>query len=197
VTVPPVGTIVLLGWTESPSPIDDGMPDWVANILADAMTARHVATFPSTSKAAERAEHVTALHLSHVLRVRGPRNFNWVSTRERELVRGAFDDPGFPWTMQGQIVLLTPLHAPIPQLDADEVIGMLAPQAHDAHAWSRAGVAVQVRAAVDGDLAAIFSVSSNVEAALIEEIERAAAAAHIETRQVSDAELATALAGPS
>jgi hypothetical protein len=198
VTIPSTGSVLLVGWTESSQPVDGGMPDWVQSIFADAFCARHVVTFPSTTDDTERAERVTALRVSGLKRFLdqgAPRDFKLISTRDRALVCRAFDDPGFPWWMQGQFLLLTPLEAPQPRLDADETIQMLAPPANDPNAWSLEHVAAQVRAGVDGDVAVIFSVSALVEKDLTSDLASAAAAAHIGMQQLSEVDFAAALAG--
>jgi len=198
VAVPASGSVCLIGWTDSASTVDDGMPDWVAEILATALTAQHVVTFPATSKVSTSAERVTELStgiVKHALTGTGPRRFALVSTQRPDITRSAFDDTGFPWWLQGQFLLLTPQDAAPPQLDADEVLALLAPDPTDPDAWSLPGVVAQLRAGVDGDVGALYGVSASVTRLLITNIESAASAQGVGCRQLSEAAFVEALAG--
>jgi hypothetical protein len=128
-----------------------------------------------------------------VLAHTGPHRFALISTQRPEIVRIAFDDHGFPWCMQGQVLLLTPPDTAVPEIGAKDAIALLAPTITDTKAWNLPGVVAQLRAGVDGDVAVLYCVSSTVESALVGSIEHAGSAQGIECQRLSEAEFTAAL----
>ena len=98
-------------------------------------------------------------------RLRGtPADITLVSTRRPETAVRLFDDEGFPWWMQGQVVLLSePDVAPL-EID-QELLLALSGDAWTTHAASlaAAGIAGIVRPGVDGDVAGLLTLTDAFE----------------------------------
>jgi hypothetical protein len=165
---PAVGTLTLLGWRLEPEPVDAGVPPPVAKVLARALTAVARVTFPSSSAGrpatagwtARGGEWLCALgggvrgRLAAAAQQR-PAEPVLLSTREPETVLQLFDDPVYPWWLQGQVALLSaPAHA-LPPPDRISLTALLS----DDWAGQAAALGVEgaVRPGVDGDVAGIWS----------------------------------------
>jgi hypothetical protein len=83
-----------------------------------------------------------------------------------------FDDAGFPWWMQGQVVLLSEAAAPPPDFD-DKTLLALYGEDWIKHAISLAAVGVNgiVRPGVDGDVASVLTLTAAFEQVLLAALE--------------------------
>ncbi|SFN87885.1 hypothetical protein SAMN05216386_2056 [Nitrosospira briensis] len=181
------GSEALIGWRQIPDPVDDGVPTDVAMVMARAFTAVARVTFlcaPEINGVKDGwtqsgEEFVRAMRKPGLARVisrvidRIPRDAALVSTRRPETALRLFDDPAFPWWMQGQIVLLSAHEAGPPELDCECAISLV-----DNDDWSNqkeilseAGILGMVRPGVDGDVAGLFSLVPSLEAALLSTLE--------------------------
>ena len=207
--LPPArGTVTLIGWSQSPPPPDGGIPDPVARALAGALTSTSRVTFPSShafpSAASSWAEcdgdHVRLLTRKGVAgriaaRLRGtPRNITFVSTRRSGCAMQLFGDEGFPWWMQGQIVLLSQPAAPPPEIDEPQLLALFDDDwIERADALAAGGVEAVVRPGVDGDVAALLARSAAFEQAILAALEREASRLDAEWEIVSEELFATKL----
>jgi hypothetical protein len=107
----------------------------------------------------------------------------------------AFEDAGFPWWLQAQIMLLTPGGHEPPDLSADTVVQLVAPKATDSELWNIPGVVAQVRAGVDGDVAAIFCTASSIANQLVTRVAEEAHDAAVQFDQLTEQRFSEALAG--
>jgi hypothetical protein len=164
--------LTLIGWSQSTDPPDGGVPDEVAHALARAFTSVARVTFPCSSVNAVatsvwsqldadliRALTAKASRGRIAAKLRGtPRDMVLMSTRRPETARRLFEDAGFPWWLQGQVVLLSRPDAPPPDVD-DEAPLALFEEDWTGHAASLAPVGIEgiVRPGVDGDVAGLLT----------------------------------------
>lgn len=188
---PPKGEFALIGWTQSAK--DGGVPSTVADALARGLTRFGRVTFLSSSLKARPGSQWKPQGPDYVgsflfavgrgwqtaipLRLRRT-ELPLLSTTREEVVCSLFDDAGYPWWLQGQFVLLSPLVATPPKLDTHQLL----PAELLGDEWSsclsdltEAGVDALMRPGVDGDVVGLVSRSPAAHRRVIENIRRAAA----------------------
>ncbi len=201
---PPAGSLTLVGWMHAANEQDGGVPPDVADVLARALTSVARVTFPSSRVSASGAQIwssfdgglVRALTDSGVVartaaKLRGaPSNGALISTRDAELAARAFDDEGFPWWLQGQVLLLSSPDGAPPDVSAPTVTALFeddwAEQAARLTALDVQGV---VRPGVDGDLAGVLTLTEALEKSLLDALEREARLAGLSWAIVPEAAL--------
>ena len=150
---PDRGRLTLLAWTGSPGTVDSGVPGEIAGVLARSWTSIARVTFPSSLTGATRI----------------------VSTRDRDAVVRAFDDPAFPWWMQGQVLLLSEPDRDPPAVDEPGLRALLEEDwARTATALEGRGVNGVVRPGVDGDVAGLLALSDPFDGRMMQTLEREA-----------------------
>jgi hypothetical protein len=120
----------LIGWRVSPeADRDSSVPDEVALLLARAVVDVARATFPSSSSEGMSSADIvrelrpTSFRLRMRLLLCRPLNhLRLVSTSNPEVARVLFDDPAFPWWMQGQLVLIGN-NVKVDELNLDRMLG--------------------------------------------------------------------------
>lgn len=190
----------LVGWRTG---VDDGVPPGVAQVLAQALCSVARVTFatsaiepgpPSRWREAD-GDYVLTLSPGTML----GRARRWVGTsrpvtlrssRNPASVAALFDDPGFPWWLQGQAALLTPLAADLPDLaTADDDTWFSDPAVIPVQAIG------SLRPAVDGDAAALAWREARYRQAFGEALRAACSAAGAKLQPLDEASFAAALAG--
>jgi hypothetical protein len=160
------GNLLILGWRRMPEyEIEGGVPDEVAEILANSLTRAALVTFPSiesSSGTGDNVQRVDAGFLESLeagyLRI--PGSFNIISTTRPESAKALFNAGGFPWDMQGQIILLSPLGSQPPALDRKTLFSVMTDNLKaDFDMLSLMGVQAIIYPGVDGDVAGIASSS--------------------------------------
>jgi hypothetical protein len=168
---PSAGRLMLIGWKKDPEPVDGGVPEDVAPLLARALTSIGRVTFLSSAVQASSGSGWWPLK-------RAPGHAELMSTTDPQTVMQAFDDAAHPWSMQGQVLLISaPAEAP-PEIDRKQLRALLENEwAEAAKALSTPGVIGVVRPGVDGDLAGLLTLTADAErmslAALESETHRA------------------------
>jgi hypothetical protein len=172
---PPTGRLTLVGWSQTPAPRDGGVPEDVARVLARAFTSTARVTFPcsfvNTGAAASvwsplDGDHVRALTGKGigkriVAKVKhAPPDITLMSTRRAQTAMRLFDDAGFAWWLQGQVVVLSAPAAPPPDVNQAELLSLF-DEDWARRAASLAGLDVHgvVRPGVDGDVAGLLSLT--------------------------------------
>ncbi len=161
--------MTLIGWKQDPDPIDAGVPKEVAAVLARALTSLALVTFPSSIE-----------HASATGRVVGPRkgapgDLVLVSTTDAETAMQAFDDPEYPWWLQGQVLLMSASSAAGPDISRNQLFALFAEEwAREAATLAQFGVVGIVRPGVDGDMAGFLSLSAGFDDAMLAALEREA-----------------------
>ena len=168
---PSMGRMMLIGWKQDPEPVDAGVPDDVAAVVARALTSIGRVTFPSS------AVHASAGGWSPFKR--GPDAGDLLSTTDPQTVTQAFDDAAHPWSMQGQVLLISAPSVPPPEIDRKRLRALLENDwSGAADALAPPGVIAVLRPGVDGDLAGLLTLTADAErtslAALEGETRRAA-----------------------
>ena len=184
---PATGRLTLLGWSQTPESVDAGVPDEVAGALARALTSIARVTFPSSAATdgATRAWSPAGDDLVQALggkgfgervvaKLRGrPPNVALMSTRRPETAMRLFDDASFPWWMQGQVVLLSGLDAPPPDIDEDALLALFGEDwTTRAASVAAAGIKAIMRPGVDGDVAGLLSLRDEFEQTVLDTLER-------------------------
>jgi hypothetical protein len=119
-----------------------------------------------------------------------PTGGNLISSRQPEVVTQAFDDPDFPWWLQGQALLLSAPDAAPPDLDEPALMVLFeddwAGQAASLHSVGVEGV---VRPGVDGAVAGTLSLDDAFDRGLLDALEREARLAGMPWSIIREAEL--------
>ena len=161
---------VIIGWSVSPTPVDAGLPEPVANVLSNALVRHFLVTYP-TNKG---------------------RRISFVHAREREGVRSAFDDAYFDWSQKQQCLFLSPTQAPPPELSENDLIRVL--QSKTLYELTDLGVNGLVLPGVDGDVAGIYTFTQDLQHQLLGDIGAACDEAGSRLQFVSEVEFIEALA---
>jgi hypothetical protein len=191
--LPPLtGRFTLIGWKESTEAIEAGVPDKIAQVLARAFTsiarvifladAGGLDTWTPLKGDAIRTLTSKGFAARVASKLKGtPSDMALVSTRHPETAMRLFDDAGFPWWQQGQIVLLASEdrshHDVEPeQLDTFDKETLLNLFSDDwtmrAAPLASKGVAGVVRPGVDGDVAGLLSLAGAFERTALDALER-------------------------
>ena len=186
--LPPVaGRLTLIGWRQAVEPIDDGVPEEVARVLAGALVSVARVTFASSSSgpAATNGWSQRGGDLIRTLTRKGiggrvvakltgaPPDIGLTSTKRPETVVRMFDEAAFPWWMQGQLALLSEPDAPPPDIDEPTLLALFEDEwTKEAASLARIGVQGIVRPGVDGDVAGLLSLSEGFEQGTLDALER-------------------------
>jgi hypothetical protein len=100
---------------------------------------------------------------------RQPVMVDLVSTRDRRVAAGLFDDPGYPWCLQGQVALLSAPDSPPPLVDRETLFAVFADGwEQNAQRLRGAGIFGLLRPGVDGDVAGVFTLADDAGQALVD-----------------------------
>lgn len=192
---------LLVGWSLPPAPDrDDGMPKTIASAFVKALLRVGKLTYPSSSAPPSSPNTQSRLMKprgigAHLRTALGnePSTFWAVTTTEPEIACDLFDDPGFPWWLQGQGALITRGES-LPELDRAMLLAATDPAFTVTQAaLSDLGAVALVRPGVDGDVAGIASPSGDVEAEILSSLEAAASEARMGWLLVDEESFATFL----
>jgi hypothetical protein len=165
---PDHGHLTLVAWTAGAESVDGGVPGEIAGVLARSWTSIARVTFPSSLTGATTI----------------------VSTSDPGTVLHAFDDPAFPWWMQGQVLLLSEADRDPPAVGEPDLRALLDEDwARRAAALQPGGVHAVVRPGVDGDVAGILALSDPFDGRMMENLEREARLAGLAWSLVSESAL--------
>lgn len=202
-SLPPAqGHLVLVGWRGADNDAGGGVPADIAQVLARGFTAVARVTFACSSAEIDVTSDWTAWRDRDAYRgvetggamtrlrstLRGaPRLLTLCSTRDAATAARLFDDGGFPWWLQGQVVVLSRQDGPPPDLTATLWHALLEDE------WLDALMDVDdrnvfgiVRPGVDGAVAGIFTSVPDVERAVIDALRHEAEAAGVEWAEVAE-----------
>lgn len=171
------GQIILIGWRLAIIPLDEGVPSLVALTVARALTSVATVSFPVSElghDADSGKDLVRTLESGRLIR-HAPRNVRFLSTRDPRKTIRLFQDPGYPWHLQGQVALLSPRHSDPPAIDRQDLFSLMEDDwlERSLQLISR-GVVGVLRPGVDGDIAAILSLDDDFAKSLMEALESAA-----------------------
>jgi len=178
--------LTLLGWRQTPERPDAGVPEEVARALARALTSVARVTFPCSFVKAVATSVWSPLDgdLIRALTGKGfagrivarlsgtPADITLMSSRRPETAMRLFDDAGFPWWMQGQVVLLSKPDAPPPDVDEETLLALFGEDWTE-HAASLAPLGIEgvLRPGVDGDVAGLLSLTDVFEEVVLAALE--------------------------
>jgi hypothetical protein len=198
---PTVGSVTLVGWQLPVVPVDSGVPPDIALVLARALTSVAWVTFPvapSSENAIRRSHNQTQIRsvapenlgeCTSALLKREPLTVELVSTRDPGVAACLFDDPGYPWWLQGQVALLSDPDSE-PQLVERKVLLSALTGEWEKHAGHlrAAGIWGLLRPGVDGDVAAVFALAGDAGQALVDGLREKATAAGFDCLLLSESE---------
>lgn len=199
--LPPAhGTLVLIGWQITPTPVDEGMPETVGAVLARVMTSLGNVVFLSSDVKdglANEWKSVGEVAVC-VLKEQNPlKSFlNYVSgntsdlvllsTRNTEKVIRLFDDGTYPWWLQGQIVVLSEPEQPMPEITRENLLSLFEDD------WTRQtqhlqsiGIQCVMRPGVDGSVAGFLFLTDGFRSKFLENFENESRAAGFEWNLLS------------
>lgn len=200
-------SLMLIGWTSSPSSVEGGVPEAIALLLARSLTAVAQVTFASSSP---RATAMTwAAAGEDAVRLLKPEKLGdkivggfrrrseivLLSTRNPATALRMFDDASYPWALQGQVGLLSATEDELPMIDFGTMSDLLSGdvQRHVA-SLTRAGLLALLRPGVDGDVAGLFSMDPNIEIGIVSDLRTRAADLGVQFEQLSEDTFADRLA---
>ncbi|MBL8251624.1 MAG: hypothetical protein JNK31_08150 [Candidatus Competibacter sp.] len=202
--LPLIGECALLGWRLAVAPAEAGVPAEVAKMIAGALTATFRVAFACSKSLRPRGTgwiEGEAGDWACVSGGGGRFKAFWrresttpvlLATRRSEIASRLFDDPVYPWWLQGQVALLWTADAPLPAAESIAWATLL-----DEGWISRAtalGAQGAVRPGVDGDVAGLWVTRSALMAQLLNTLEERAGAAGFAYQVLSEEAFAQALA---
>ena len=190
------GRAALIGWHDPAAQHEGGVPPRIAAVIARALTSAARVTFPSSVIAPAATadwspsdgDEVRVLPGRSVrgritARLRGlPSVVMLISTRQPASAMRLFDDPGFPWSLQGQLALLSRPDAPPPPIDERTLLALFG----DDRASHTAGLEGILRPGVDGDVAGLWSLAESFEQTTLAALERETRAAGFDWAMVTE-----------
>jgi len=185
---PSEGRLTLIGWSQPAERRDAGVPEEVAGVLARALTSIARVTFPCSFVKPVATDGWSPMgdDLIRMLSVKGlgrrilsnfrgtPTDITLMSTRRPETAAGLFDDAGFPWWQQGQVVLLSKADAPPPGIDGETLLALFEDDwtKRAASQLAPGGIEGILRPGVDGDVAGLLSLTDAFEQVSLEVLQR-------------------------
>lgn len=173
---------LLVGWSVPPAPDrDDGVPKPIADAFGRALVRVGRLTFPRSSEPPNSPRTLSrpmrpvgiAERLSTALGST-PSKFWAVTTTDPKVASELFDDPGFPWWLQGQAALVSKSDS-VPSLDRATLLAATDPAFKVTRAsLSALGAVALIHAGVDGDVAGVASMNREVDAEILRSLEAAA-----------------------
>jgi hypothetical protein len=171
----------LIGWRQTPTDPDGGVPGQVAAVLAAALAAVARITFPSSQAAAASVDwasrdgdDVRTLSgggMTSAVRAalkRTPREIVLVSTRNSATAARLFDDGAYPWWLQGSFALLSARDDAPPELEWKQAVALLnGPTPADVDSLPPV-IGGLLRPGVDGDVAGLLSRGASLEQEVLE-----------------------------
>jgi hypothetical protein len=178
------------------------VPQDVAQVIARAVTSWGSISFPVGPALARTLHggdaiasvHATMFQLPRALLGRRPARLYLCSTRTPELALHLFTDPDFPWHLQGQIGILTMNRDQAPALSHDMLLSLLdGDWARHIDYLTSSGVIGLLRPGVDGDVAGLFSFTSDAHQEMMSALEHEARRAGLGWILVSEPDFAQRL----
>jgi hypothetical protein len=158
---------LLIGWRVDPTPVDAGLPPQVAQILARSLVHHFLVTCMSSTFSGTAEDGWTPSGSHFIRRLVGrrqshhffagvPAHATLFATREPAAVVTMLNDACFPWTLQGQVALLSDPAVPPPPSFEPDGVEMLC-----CLSWWKSASAIEglwgaLRPGVDGDIAGVF-----------------------------------------
>ena len=192
---------LLLGWRVGPElEREGGMSDSVGLLLSGALLRVGVVSYPSSSlpssSPSTRVRLMNADGIGERIRAvlsRTPSKMWLVTVTSPSEACQLFDDPGFPWWMQGQIGLLSARDSAV-DLDRATLLKLMDPMRPVRRAeLLDLSLKAVVLPGVDGDVAAIVSIDAKTDAAIVAAIEASARESGYQWSIAPEAELAHVL----
>lgn len=170
------GRTWLIGWDATPD--EEGVPHAVGQALALALAATlRVSFLRSSSRPGlttewivdndgdfSRSTRPTGALGNAIDRLRGRHGpVTLVCSKRADALAVMFDDPAFPWWLQSQVLLLSALDAPPPDVTPEQVLALLDVDWAAAAARLRGcGVLAVGRPAVDGDAMGLLAFDDTI-----------------------------------
>ena len=194
-------SLLILGWSSTGEHLDGGISPLAARILTRSLTECARVTFAcSTLAVKEAGDEWTRIGNDYVRRLtddRGarrlisadklPKRATLVSTRDPATLVRAFDDGGFPWWLQGQVMLLSNPTAQRPPDFRFRAVRQLTDDRWLEEATSIPGLTGVLRPGVDGAMAGIQTLNAGLRALLLDAFESQSQAAGVSFEIVDEA----------
>ena len=160
-------SLTLIGWRLSTS-IDGGLPEKIAGVLAQSMTAVSNVIFLSSDVKGDVPNKWQSIGEDAVCALKEPNPLKYfsnylsgstsdlvlLSTRKPEKAVNLFEDGIYSWWMQGQIALLSEPEQPIPTINRQILLSLFEEDwAKNALSLQNLGIQSVLRPGVDGSVA--------------------------------------------
>jgi hypothetical protein len=200
---PTEGEVMLLGWNLPSKPIDSGIPENVGALLASTFISIARVSFLVSEVPYGASKKLTCndedqvqilgvcglLERTEAMLKRIPSSFTLLSTRRKETAIRLFDDVGYPWTLQGQIALLSKPDIEPPCIDRHTLLSITGNNwVQHANRLRSIGVFGVLRPGIDGDIACVLSLTDEFKRAFLDALTHAAELAKFDWRLVSEKE---------
>ncbi|VAW78866.1 hypothetical protein MNBD_GAMMA15-1331 [hydrothermal vent metagenome] len=183
------GSLILIGWKERPDDMDGNISERLASILGSTLTAIARVSFPqSTIKTKYNQNDGWETDNNDLIRNLGkgglteragalvknlPSEIHLVSTEIPESVAPLFNDPVYPWWLQGQVALLSRPGNTAPEIDRKTVLALLNGNwGTEISNLVSIGVQGLFMPGVDGAVAGLYVFSRDFEKLFFSEIKR-------------------------
>jgi hypothetical protein len=189
------GQLVLIGWRLAGArPVDGGMPPPIADALCQGLVqCSWVSFFDAAEPPSSPEVRVGKVVVSGIgprlraLSQRLPGTVFQVSTRQADVAASAFDASLFSWSMQGQVLLLSPPDHPPRVLSWAEMWSL---SSRERSITSDSLEALNVQAAlfpgVDGDVGGLVSADPEAQAGILAALQMGVEAAGMNWRVLSE-----------
>ncbi|NML15103.1 hypothetical protein [Azohydromonas caseinilytica] len=194
--------VSLIGWAQYPPPVDAGVPDPVAAALAEALTVVGQVVFPWALSEGAIAGVIHAQRLtppgwgtSLIFRLKHfPCDTALLFTRDPQAAQHLFHSVGFPWTQQGQIVLVLNTQAAFPALGMEQIDKLTSEYwATQVATLKIHGIVAALRPGVDGDVAAFLALNEDVAAIFQQALQASCVKCNVNFELCTETELANRL----
>lgn len=183
-----LGRVFLIGWNRSAVSNDGAPPSEVRNVIVQAFTQVANVAYLSPAKWAISHAMMDWAPLKRggllgwfrcMMRGVGPQAGLCRAKQPDDLLR-AFDVPGFPWTMQGQVMLLQSPGIALGGVEVSAILSLMEDGWMDvATGLGRQGLMAVARPGVDGAVLGVFCTTPQIQATLLTAFAEAAGEAGV------------------
>ncbi len=183
--LPAQGHVLLIGWHVLGTSVDGGIPEEVGVTLARALTSIARVSFLVTetdhgvlTAPGDEVCHLGAggfMQQAEAVLKREPLNIAMLSSCSPKTAARMFEDPGYPWCLQSQVVLLSTTDAGAPGINRQTLLSLMGDGwVGHVEQLRSCGITGVLRPGVDGDVAGFLSLTEEFSRTLLEALERQA-----------------------
>ena len=154
--------LALIGWIQTENPVDSGVPDTVASVLANTLTSTYKVTYPRPPGSGSNEWQSNSEGWVRTLRS----DVTLLCTHQPESAARLFHTNRFIWSLKTQVAILSAITAPPPPLTDTQVIQLLECRFDWKRLASAAAIQGLLQPGVDGDFAGLSVFEGGLDDAL-------------------------------